>query len=67
MKFNSYEEYVEATKAHYGNKDIKVPVSFMILSEEMYNLFNGQIDFGTSKTSKCDGNCNCNCKKENQL
>lgn len=60
MKFNSYEEYVKATKEHYSKKEIKIPVDFMVLSKEMFELFNGQIDFGTSK---CNGNCNCNCKK----
>lgn len=63
MKFETYEDYVKATKEHYSKKQLTIPVDFMVLSKEMFELFNGNITFGASK-SKCNGDCNCNCKKE---
>ena len=65
MNFENYEAYKKAATEYYSsNKDLKVPVAYMILSEEMFKLFNGTINFGLSK-SPCNGNCQCECKKEN--
>lgn len=61
MKFDTYEEYIEKAKEHYSKKDIKIPVEYMFLSEEMFNLFNGSIQFGVSS---CEQKCqDCTCEK----
>ena len=47
MKFENYETYRDAATKHFGSlKDLKVPVEYMILTREMFDLFNGKIDFG---------------------
>jgi len=64
MKFDTYTDYVNTAQAHFSSKtNLKVPPEYMILSEEMFNLFNGTISFGTGDTSSkgcCqDGQCKC--------
>ena len=72
MKFNTYSEYVSAAMSHFGSKtNLKVPPEYMILSEEMFNLFNGSINFGTgeeptdSKGGCQNGRCKCGEKDVN--
>ena len=62
MKFDSYDDYVEATKKHYSGKDIKIPVEIMILSEKMFDLFKGNINFGVGCRENCE-NCTCENRK----
>jgi len=68
MKFNNYQEYVEASKEHFKYSKLTVPVELMILSENIFNHFDGVIEFGAgakqllNQKSKCNGNCNCSVK-----
>ena len=62
MKFNNYLEYCEAAKKYFASKsDLKVPAEYMILSQEMFDLFNGRIDFGPgyepNACQKCEHAC----------
>lgn len=72
MKFKSYEDYVETVKAHFEGKKLTVPSELMILPKDIFDIFDGEINFGvadeTPKTP-CDGNCYCNtkCEKCNHL
>lgn len=61
MKYNTYQDYIEAARKHFEDKkDLKVPVEYMLLSEEMFNLFNGTINFGPKQNCcNCDGNDCC--------
>lgn len=60
MKFETYESYVEAAKKHFASKkDIKVPVEYLILSKELFDLFNGYIQFGVGGCDKKCDNCTC--------
>lgn len=62
MKFKSYQEYIEAATEYFSGKtNLKVPVEYMLLSEEMYNLFNGDIKFGAGedKSTEKTGNGGC--------
>lgn len=46
MTFTTYKEYVEAATEYFSNKpELKIPVEYMIFSEELFNLFNGNIEF----------------------
>jgi hypothetical protein len=47
MKFETYQDYVTAATEYFSQKkELKVPVEYMIFSEEMFQLFNGNIEFG---------------------
>lgn len=62
MKYDTYEAYVAAATEYFSNKkDLKVPVEYMIFSKEIFELFNGNIQFGTGCCG--DGNCG-DCTKE---
>lgn len=59
MKFNDYNEYVKKATEFYSTRtDLKIPYELMILSEAMFNDFNGNINFGPGY--EC-----CNCGNEN--
>lgn len=64
MKFESYQEYEKAAREYFSTKDLKIPVEYMILSLEMFNMFNGNISFGpgTQNTEGCENCENCNSK-----
>lgn len=67
MKYQTYEQYVEKATAYYsGKKDLKIPVEYMIFTKEMFDLFNGNIQFGDGSNGCCgDGTCaNCPSNKE---
>ena len=69
MKFENYQEYVNATKEHYSSKKLTINPDLMILPEDIFNKFNGIIEFGAGgknlvnkPKAKCDGNCSCTTK-----
>lgn len=62
MKYNSYKEYVEDAKKFYKNRSgLKVPVERMILSEELFNLFDGVIEFGPGSKDYVNKESGCTC------
>lgn len=64
MKYQTYEEYVEAAKNYYSSKkDLKIPVEYMIFSKDMFELFNGNIQFGAGCCES--GSCE-NCTKKSE-
>jgi hypothetical protein len=69
MKFKTYEEYVGKTKEHFSkNRELKIPVDYMILSEDMFNLFNGDIQFGANDSEcECQSKCEkCSCENKHE-
>lgn len=63
MKYLSYEDYVKDTKEFYKDRKLSVPIEFMILSKEYFDIFNGVIEFGAGSKNltnkpKCN-NCTC--------
>ncbi len=63
MKFENYDQYfAEATKFYSNNPNIKIPYTLMILSERMFNEFNGNINFGPGY-KKCPDCTNEKCCK----
>ena len=72
MKFNSYEEYVEATKKHFEGKTLTIPADLMILPKSSFDRFGGVIEFGAGgkdlvNKPKCNGDCNCTVKCPNHV
>ena len=71
MKFESYDQYVEAAKIHFNGKLLGVPSELMILPKNLFDKFNGVIEFGPGSkhllNKKCDGNCKCETKCQNHV
>lgn len=73
MKYDSYEQYYNSAVEYYKDRnELKIPIEYMILTKELFDSFNGHIDFGPGlKSSAKDGQCegdkdtscpNCDCK-----
>ena len=62
MKFSSYDDYVVKTKKFYETRDLKIPIDHLIVSREVFDFFDGVIEWGVG--SRClinsDQSCTCN-------
>jgi len=62
-KYDSYEEYVEAAKKYYEKRDgLKVNVDLMIMTKEVFDLFDGVVDFGPGSSDRVNREDGCRCK-----
>ncbi len=72
MKYESYAEYVKAATEYFSKKEeLTIPVEYMLLSEDMFNLFKGDIKFGQTNPNApqktgCCGQCDGTCDKEDK-
>lgn len=62
MKYESYEQYVDACKSFYKGRELKIDSDLMILPEKLFNSYKGLIEFGpgskllvNSEICKCKG------------
>ena len=61
MKFESYDEYVKATEEYYKNRELSIPAELMILPEDLFNIFNGVIEFGAGSMDLVNKETGCTC------
>lgn len=64
MKYDSYEQYYNSAVEFYKDKnEIKIPLEYMILTKELFDAFNGYIDFGPGSVEKKCKCTNCDCQQ----
>jgi len=62
MKFNNYKEYVDATKEFYKDRDLTIDPALMVLTKDVFELFDGVIDFGAGSVDLVNQKDGCKCK-----
>lgn len=67
MRYKNYDDYVKATMDFYEKREIKINKNLLILPENIFNKFNGIIEWGhgsTNLVNKCDckEDCGDKCK-----